>query len=244
MNISEQLVLLAELANVDAKGKSISEKLDSVPAAAKKADDAVAALKKQIDDTEAKVQEADKLRRATENELFEERNKIKKWENRAQELRGEREHAALLSEIGTARRVIHRLEDTQLEQMEALEATQKAIVELKKKLDAATTAAAAEWDKVGGDVKALKGDREALQAARTALLAKLPPPLVKRYDQIAAKRAGVGVSFIKGEVCSACKRMLPPQMCIQIRKGAIVEQCPSCNRLLVHEAMTQAAQQS
>src|SRR3954469_16622278 len=54
MPIAEQLVLLAELAAADAKHKQISDKLESVPAAARKADEATAALKKALDEAAAK----------------------------------------------------------------------------------------------------------------------------------------------------------------------------------------------
>jgi predicted nucleic acid-binding Zn-ribbon protein len=242
MNIAEQLVLLAELANVDAKWKSVAERLESVPAAAKKAEELVASLKKQLEEASAKKTQAEVARKAIENEIADERNKIRKWEARANELKGEREHAALLSEINTAKRVIHRLEDTQLEHMEALEAAQKQAADLDGKIKKAQDTAVEEWKKVEGAVQALKDEQQELAGRRKALLDKLPPPLVKRYDQVAGKRQGVGVSLIKGEVCSMCKRTLPPQLCIQVRKGAVLEQCPSCSRFLVHESMTQAEQ--
>jgi len=241
MNIAEQLVLLAELANVDAKGKGVAEKLESVPALARKADELVASLKKQIEDAFAKKLQSELARKQVEGEISDERNKIKKWEGRANELRGEREHSALLSEIGTAKRVISRLEDTQLETMETFEAVTKLVADLEAKQKKAIDDAAAEWKKVEGDVKTLKDEQAKLGVQRKALLDKLPAPIVKRYDTVAAKRQGVGVTLIKGEVCSMCKRMLPPQLCIQVRKGIVLEQCPSCSRFLVHETMTQAA---
>lgn len=241
LTLAEQLVLLAELANVDQKARVVADKLETVPGAAKKADEAVAALKKQLDDAEAKKEAADKAKRAVENEIADERAKIRKWESRANELRGEREHAALVSEISATKRAMHRLEDTQLEHMEAWEAAQKLSVDLKAKHDKAAAAAAEEWNKVGADVKALKAEHAAFATARQALLQKLPAPLTKRYETIAAKRGGVGVAIIKGEMCGACKRMMPPQLCIQVRKGLVLEACASCHRLLVHEDMTKAA---
>jgi predicted nucleic acid-binding Zn-ribbon protein len=240
MPIAEQLVLLAELASVDGKHKSISDKLETVPAAAKKADETAASLKKQLDDLALKKEAADKAKKQIENEIVDEKLKIKKWEARAHEIRGEREHAALLSEISTAKRVIHRLEDTQLEHMEVIESVQKDSATIEGKHKKAADEAAAEWKRVEGDLKALNGEAEQVKQARQALLEKLPPRVVKRYDTVAAKRQGVGVSVIKGEVCSMCKRTLPPQLCIQVRKGVVLEECPSCSRLLVHEDMTKA----
>src|SRR3954469_23119117 len=101
MPIAEQLVTLAELASVDAKHKSLNDKLESVPAGARKADDVAAGLKKQLDDAATKKEAAEKAQKLVQNEITDEKLKIKKWEARAHELKGEREHAALLSEIGT-----------------------------------------------------------------------------------------------------------------------------------------------
>lgn len=240
-SIAEQLVLLAELANVDAKQKTLNEKLENAAGPAKKLDDAAALIKISLDEAQQKKIDAEKVRKAIENEITDERIKIKKWEARANDIRGEREHTALASEIGTAKRVIRQLEDKQLEQMELVEANAKLAEEFTSKYDKAAAAAKTEWDKVSGDLRGLRDEAEVQKRARAALLTKLPVPLVKRYEQIAAKRLGVGVSIIKGEVCSACKVTLPPQLCIQVRKGLALENCGSCTRFLVHEAMTQAA---
>lgn len=240
-SIAEQLVTLAELANVDAKNRTITEKLETLPAAAKKADEAAAALKKQIDEATARKEAADKANKAIQHEIVEERNKIKKWEGRANDIRGEREHAALLSEISTAKRVIHRHEDAQLEHMEVLEKESEALKSLDVKHKAAIESAKGEWSKVEGDLKTLKAESAAHDVSRQALLKKLPVAVVKRYEQVAAKRMGVGVSLIRNDTCMQCKRVLPPQLCIQVRKGVVLEQCPSCSRFLVHEDHTKAA---
>ena len=234
---------LAELANVDAKNRKIAEKLEFLPAAARKADEAVAGFKKQIDDTTAKKEAAEKAKKLLEHEVQDERIKIKKWEARANELKGEREHTALLSEVHTAKRVISKHEDAQLEHMEAIEVAAGALKRHEAALKTATDEAKAEWSKVEGDMKVLRADSAALDVQRQALLAKLPVAVVKRYEQVAAKRMGTGVALITGEVCSQCKRTLPPQLCIQVRKGAVLEQCPSCSRFLVHEAMARADSQ-
>lgn len=238
--IAEQLVTLAELANVDAKNRVITEKLESLPATARKADETTAALKKQIDDATTRKESADKAYKTIQHEIVEERNKIKKWEGRANDLRGEREHAALLSEIGTAKRVIHRHEDAQLEHMEVIEKETDGLKGLDVKHKVAVDSAKTEWAKVEGDLKKLKAESAAHDVSRQALLKKLPVAVVKRYEQVAAKRMGVGVSLIGNDTCSQCKVMLPPQLCIQVRKGVVLEQCPTCSRFLVHETMAKA----
>lgn len=240
MNISEQLVHLAELANLDQKIKALNDRLEVVPAAAKKADVEADALKKKLDEAEKKKADADRARRTLDGELVAERAKMKKWEARADNIKGEREHAALASEIGAQRRTLRDLEDKILEQMQALEDADKELSQLQPKHKSAAELAAAEWKKVEGEIAELKGEVGKLSTGRKQILDKLPAPIGKRYQQVADKRQGVGVAVIRGETCSACKRTLPPQMVLMVMKGAVVEACPSCSRFLVHESMTRS----
>lgn len=243
MSIAEQLVLLAELAGVDAKAKAVMDKLETVPAAAKKSEAAAQKLKAELDGLEQRKQGAQALKKKAESDIYDEKYKIKKWEARADELRGEREHAALSSEIGGAKKQIRRLEDDALVQMEVLEAAEKDLGSVGKKHATAASEAAEEWKKVDGDLSTLRAEAAGLGEARNALLQKLPASLVKRYETIANKRGGVGVAIIraKNDTCSGCNRAVPAQLSIQVQKGQVLEGCASCNRLLVHESMTQAA---
>jgi uncharacterized protein len=240
MDVSQQLVALGELANLDQKMKAAKDKLESVPAAAKKADQDVEALKKKLDDADKKKATAEQLRRNLDGEMVAERAKMKKWEARADQIRGEREAAALYSEINAQKRSLRDIEDKILEAMQTLEDADKDVKALAPKHDAAAKDAAVEWKKVEAELKTLRGEVDQLGVQRDGVLARLPANIVKRYQQVAVKRQGVGVSILRGETCTSCKRTIPPQTALMIMKGAVVEECPSCNRFLVHEAMTRA----
>jgi len=243
MQISEQLVLLAELSNHDQKLKATNDRLEVVPAPAKKLQAAAAALGAQLEAAKNKKAEAEKQRRLADSELTAERAKLKKWEARADSLRGEREHAALASEIGAQKRTLGNLEERVLQQLQNMEDADKEIASLEARFKVADGDARSEWAKVEGELTELRATAEKTNAARQALLAKLPPNVVKQYERVAAKRQGVGVAIIKGEVCNSCKRTLPPQLCLQVHKGVVLESCPSCSRLLVHESFTAAQSQ-
>lgn len=239
--VPEQLIVLAELARLDARAKIVADKLETLPVAAKKADVAASKVKSDLESATAKKTTANSAKKQMETEAADERAKIRKWESRANELKGEREHAALTSEIGGAKRAIKRLEDEVIEQMESIEASDKDIAGLKKKLNSADAEAKGEWSKIDADVTALKTELAGFSTAKKALLDKLPAPVIKRYDVIANKRQGVGVAIIDvKDSCGACHRAVPPQLVIQIQKGQVVEACPACNRLLVHWSMTKA----
>jgi predicted nucleic acid-binding Zn-ribbon protein len=241
LTVSEQLTLLAELARLDQKAKVTADRLESLPAAAKKAEAQAAKLKTEIDSVLLRKSTAEQVKKAAETDIADERAKLRKWESRSADIRGAREATALGSEIGGAKRHIRQQEDIVLEQMEAIEAADKDVAGLTKKHTTALDEARAEWAKVEGDISALQAEIVTSSSARRALLEKLPGPVVKRYETIAGRKQGVGVAIIDGkDICSACNRAVPPQLCIQVMKGQIIESCPACMRLLVHHSMTQA----
>jgi predicted nucleic acid-binding Zn-ribbon protein len=239
MEIAEQLTLLAELTSVEAKWKEARYLADTLPAEAKKAQDAADEKKEALTVIERKQHEIEMARRGMEQDLQSEKDKLRKWENRADQIRGEREHAALMSEIGGQKRAITRTENDILEKMQELEDLGKEFEKGKEASDNAQTFADQEWKKVDADVKAAEAEAKTHDDARNALVAKLPPALVKRYERIAERR-GTAVAIINGEMCSACRTTMPPQLVLQVYKGVVLETCAVCQRILVHEAMTRA----
>jgi predicted nucleic acid-binding Zn-ribbon protein len=241
LTVAEQLTLLAELARLDQKAKVNADRLESLPAAAKKAEATAAKLKAELDSVLLRKSTAEQVKKTAETDIADERVKLRKWESRSADIRGEREATALGSEISGVKRHIRQQEDVILEQMEAIEAAEKDVAGLTKKHAAALDDAKAEWAKVEGDIAALQAELTSSSSARKALLAKLPAPVVKRYETIAGRKQGVGVAIIDGkDICSACNRAVPPQLSIQVMKGQVIESCPACMRLLVHHSMTQA----
>lgn len=241
LTIAEQLVQLAELARVDHKQKVTADRLEALPATAKKADAHALKLKGELDSIAARKTTAEQVKRGAEGEAADDRAKLRKWEARANDIRGEREHTALSSEIGGAKRHIRELEDVVLEQMEAIETADKESAALAKRHASAVDDAKSEWQKVEGDLAVLRAEVDATTAQRKAILAVLPPPVVKRYEQIAAKKQGVGVAIITAkDACGACNMAVPPQLCIQVMKGQVLESCPACMRILVHHTQAQA----
>ncbi len=235
LSIPEQLVVLADLAAVDQKAKIAADRLEALPAEAKKADATVLKLKTDIDTVGFRKSTSEHARKSAENEVADERVKIRKWEARANDIRGEREHTALSSEIGGAKRQIRQLEDGMIEQMEAIESADKDLAALNKKHVSATATAKGEWHQVEAAMADLRTEIAAFTTQKAALLEKLPPHIVKRYQLVALKRQGVGVAIITTrDACGACNRAVPAQLSLQVQKGLIVESCPACLRLLVH----------
>lgn len=233
MNVKEQLVSLSHLGKADLKLKELKEKQKSVPAKANAAKDQALDAKLRAEKLKAEYQALELKRKQLELDTQTERTNLRKWEARASQIKGEREYTTLMSEIGSQKKVISKLEDQGLELLEQQETLKKTLDSTNAQKANFEQAYETEWALVKDSLDAL--DTEFKQAAgeHDASIAALPAPLAKRYAQIAERRAGQGIALLTKDVCGACKRILPPELCNRIAKGEIIETCPSCHRLLV-----------
>ena len=239
MEITQQLTQLAQLANIEAKMKVCRQKLKDLPAVARAAKEEAAAEVKALDALEAAHFDLERNRRSLDVDTKAERDKLRKWQNRADMIRGDREHAALQSEIGSQKRSIRILEEKSLEIMQELEDLEKKIEPAQDRTENKKIFADQEWKKVEDDVASIEEELAGYERGRDKLLENLPPLLVKRYHRIAERKGG-GVAVVFGETCNSCNRKVRPQLVLQLHKGEILETCEGCQRILVHESMTRA----
>ena len=61
---------------------------------------------------------------------------------------------------------------------------------------------------------------------------RLPPVLYRRYDAVRGRR-GFGIAQTTDGTCKACNMSLPPQLFHRLRREPLLEQCPSCNRIIL-----------
>ncbi len=233
MNIREQLSSLSQLGKADLKLKELKEKQKSIPAKANAAKDQSVDAKLREEKLKAEYQALELKRKQLELDTQIERTNLRKWEARASQIKGEREYTTLMSEIGSQKKVISKLEDQGLELLEQQETLKKTLDSMTAQKTSLEQTYESEWALVKDSLDALNAEFAQATTEHEASLAALPQPLAKRYIQIAERRAGQGIAILNKDVCGACKRILPPELCNRIAKGEIIETCPSCHRLLV-----------
>jgi predicted nucleic acid-binding Zn-ribbon protein len=237
MSVIEQLVVLSELGLVDHQLQEALKKKKILPEKADKAKSQANEAKGKVEALSAQHKELVLKRKELDAKLIQEKANLRKWEGRADKIKGEREYTALMSEIGSEKRLISDVETQILENMESLEKLNKESALAQNVSDEQSVVAEREWDQVKAEVETLDKAVGRLEQSREALKAKLPSHIAKRYSQIAERRGGQGTALVKNEVCQACMRMIPPELYLRIAAGEVIEQCPSCQRLLVTETM-------
>jgi len=240
MNVRDQLMQLAELGLTDQRIKELKSKEKQISQKVNEAKEEAFKLAEKEKVLDAKNTELTLKRKKLDGDLQQEKINLRKWETRAEKIKGEREYTALISEIGSLKKAISNIETHILEVMEEQEALDKDFDKIKENLRRTREKRENEWVLIKDDLVEVENKIQDLVNSRSKTAEKMPPVLLKRYDQIAVKRAGVGVAWIKNETCQACSRTMPPELFLRVAKAELLEQCPSCQRILVTQDMLYA----
>ena len=233
MSIPEQIRALEELASMDAELKTLEEQLTSerstlntLKGNLKRLDDklkadrtALAAMDKQRNELITDV-------RTMMTQLEHSRDKL----NRS---RTERETNAATRELEELRKLIRDREDEIGKLTTESDANRQVIESTEadaKKIQDELQAREGDINTKLSGIEADKASREAIRATATK---KLPTVLYRRYDMLRQKR-GVGIAQTTDGTCKACNMALPPQLFHRLRREPMLEQCPSCNRIIYY----------
>ncbi|HXW53464.1 MAG TPA: C4-type zinc ribbon domain-containing protein [Myxococcota bacterium] len=240
MDTKEQLTILSEICRQDLKIISNREKLSRLNRDSNLAKEAAVVLKETIDSLSQKKAELLKRRRALDDKLQLERGNLRKWELRAEKIKGEREYTALMSEIGSQKRTITGIETEMNEVTDELKASDEKLKVASGAHDEKTTSASLALASVKEVLDIEEQELQQKEAVRAKLLEKIPAALRMKYERIYEKRANQGIALLREGVCQACMRKLPPELFNRVCKGEVIEQCPSCQRLMVADLIQTA----
>jgi hypothetical protein len=239
--LKAKLILLAQLQAVDTKLRNVENAREALYARKKELQGDVDRLRAEFRALAAKVDDLEKQRRGKDQELAADRDKLKKWESRLDDLRNAREYAALNREVEGLKRGNTDLQEQVLVLVSEITAQAAKVKEVEARLGEVEAALAEESARVAEESSRQEDSSAALRSQRDAIQAQLPANLVKRYQQLLARRGGVAVVLARDSTCTGCNMGIPAQTFILIQRGETVETCPSCNRVLYLEAMLATA---
>lgn len=237
----EKLLALSELQKIDVDIAQLRKGADSYPKQLAELEGQLATVKSALEGERAKLVDLERQRTELEQQLGEDKDKVRKWEARLTEQRSTREYSALAREIDIAKKG----QLTMAEDSQALSKTQIVQREVVKKKEEDYLARVAE---LGGKMTELRGKVtetenavKALEATRGAAEVKVDAGLLRRYDALRKKRMPAMVAVVAPGTCQGCRMNVPPQMYNTLRVTAGIDICPSCQRI-IHAAEVLAAE--
>jgi predicted nucleic acid-binding Zn-ribbon protein len=182
------------------------------------------------------LQLAEARRRELEATLESEGVKMKDRRMRLNRVRNERELQALRHEIEIGKEANQQVEEEVLSIFEKIDALTASKQSAEEALTKSEGEAAGRIEEGRARIAALRAEIEGARDGRARLASTLDPQLLRRYEQIFEKRAGIAVVEARGGVCTGCHRNLPPQFYNELQRNEDVRTCPSCYRILYWRA--------
>jgi len=231
LTIAEQIRVLEDLAKLDAELRATSDKLAEERGLLEGLNARLTAVRATIVGEKENLSRTEKARNDAQAELRSNGTQLEASRDKLNRVRTERESNA-------AQREIEELKKLQRDREEEIERFAKSIEAIRASLEAAGAEETAILAELGEKEAAISANVAELESAhgskaggRESLVKALPPVLYRRYEAVRQKR-GSGVAKTTNGTCSACNMALPPQLFHRLRREPLVEQCPSCNRII------------
>ncbi len=227
---------------MDAEVKALEEKLAEERGVLNGLNESLKKLDEKLATDRGTVAAADKQRIELQSDVRTLTAQIEHSREKLNRSRNERESQAAQRELEELRKLVRDREDEMARidadtsgvraQVEAAEAEHKRLTE---------ELAAKEGD-IQAKVNQLEADRTGKLTGgggRDAIVKRLPPQIYRRYEMIRGRR-GNAVATTTDGTCKACNMALPPQLFHKLRREPLIDQCPSCNRIIYFQPPQQA----
>ena len=173
-------------------------------------------------------------RRKAEHDVAEWREKGKKFRAQSSAVKTNEAYKALQHEIANADAETSKAEDTQLEQMMAVEDAERKVKSAETALKDAEQSVAADRKEIENRARETNRKMLAEIAAREKLAAQIPEEVVDRFARIAKRHRGVALAEAVDEQCRGCGMRLLPHMFQELLRADDQELhfCENCGRIL------------
>ena len=228
----EKLTSLEELQKVDLKIRDLSAAAEKHPARLKQIEGERAQARAGLDALRGKLADNERARRQNEQLLGLEKDKVKKWESRLNELKTPREYAALARELDIAKKTNLTAEEELKRLAGEYDEIRKSVAEGEKVLAGRDEVVAHEGREIESLLSGVQAEMKELEQERTKLAASCEKSLVNKYERIRKQRGGVAVVPVVNGTCKGCQMNIPPQMANNLRNGTEIQTCPSCHRFI------------
>jgi hypothetical protein len=229
--LREKLKALAELQNVDLEVASLRKAADVHPRQIAELEREMGVARSAIEAERARLTDMERQKAQLEQNITDEKDKVKKWEARLSEQRSTREYSALAREIDIAKKANLTMAEELAELTKQLGAAREAIKA--KETDFATKqqGLSARMTELKGKLGEAESQVKALEGRRSGVSSGVDANLLRRYESIRKKKLPALVGVVAG-TCQGCNMNVPPQLYNQLRTSLGTDVCPSCNRII------------
>ncbi len=162
--------------------------------------------------------------------------RIKKSSENIKSVQTNKEYQTLLKEIDENKKKQAHFEEETIRFMESIEKAEKTIESLRtdsKQLDEKTTS----------DINEIKENSKKEQQELKSIKKKIEGIYKKDVDQdilknfeniLTTQKGNIAIVPVQNLICHGCFMSVPPQTCMELKKGSFIDFCPHCHRMIYH----------
>ena len=185
------------------------------------------------------IETLQKQRKDLELEVQGENDHMAKAKTKLPAVKTNKEYTAILTEVDAIKEKVSKIEDMELEVMEALEVKAKEIPGVEKKCKEEDAYFNEYRLKKETEEKRFKQELEELVEKRKNISAQLETVILKRYEKISNSRDGRAVAGLRENIGQGCFQQVLPQMVIEVKVAEKIHQCEGCMRFLFWDEVSE-----
>lgn len=228
----EKMNLLRELQEIDQEVSAIEATRQGYRDELSGFDDEVSRIQGMVDELTGELDELKKEETQLQLELVKEQDNITKVEARLPEIQTQKEYVAVLKEIDLAKKANKEIEDQVLVKQQDMETLEADLKEKQEELSACTEKADARRGELDTLLEESDKNLQEKQGVRESVAGDVPAALLRKYQNLFKRRAGLAVAMARNGACLGCNMQLPPQQFNSLFQQNVMQSCPHCNRLL------------
>ncbi len=167
-----------------------------------------------------------------EIDLDETDSKIKKVEERKNQLKSEREIEAQNNELIVLNDSKDKLESFVLDLLEKLEISENKLIELKAQLTESEKQTKVDIEGLNKKIIENQKESDIFKNKFNELLDSLDPKIRSRFSKLISSKDGVAIAHLNGEICSRCNFQIPSSITLSASTGKSIETCTNCGRFI------------
>jgi len=228
-----QLQSLVALQAVELRIAVLEAEITALPKKMAAQDAKLAQAREQLAKVMAALKQEEQSRRRMEEDIRDQRAKATKYRAQTNSVKTNEQLHALQHEIGFAEQEVSRIEDRELESMEATDRLEADRTRAEQQLQEQTVVVESEKSAALRISARDQEELKKLRAERATLRASSDTDLLANYDRVAKARK-TGLAEVREQECQGCHVRMRPAQWQHLREGAMMN-CESCGRMLYYD---------
>jgi len=225
----EKLLVLQDR---DQRIRTLKTELKNTPLERTDLETRLAATAAGSEKAKAKMRELEVEKKRLEVEAAGKREQINKFKTQQMQTRKNEEFQAFAQQIKHFELEISKIEDHELEVMEAIETMRPLVAEAEKKTAEAKSRVAGQIADLDAKIVAIGETLKQVEAERATLTVGLDEDMLDQYDRLFASKGGNVVVALEHEVCTGCHMKLTTQTLVRVKGAQQITHCEQCGRIL------------